>query len=302
MKIKSMLFPFAVVMFVAFISYYVGSSMRGTNPDQQSIPKSIVETEHSVSPQSIDDGTINRGKIAVSNSSTMDVKKIEAIEAEFGRKKQEIENYYADQFRQLQQKVETALREYDVKDRAAYAWFTEQLKNTISTSSGYANMSGYVSPSGYVSAHGYYDETTHTQVAGAPSVAYGRHVQRMNKAVNNLMDEYELDFEHLQRRRACALDDLEKQKALALAAVHSQGVGQSIPPTSTIAQGTVTGIIYSEENPLTIIDGNILHEGQSIRGVKIIKINQSSVEVEYAGNRWSQRVNELAATDWPQKE
>ncbi|MFH1371918.1 MAG: tetratricopeptide repeat protein [Planctomycetota bacterium] len=38
MKIKSMLFPFAVIMFVACISYYVGSSMRGRNYEQQSTP------------------------------------------------------------------------------------------------------------------------------------------------------------------------------------------------------------------------------------------------------------------------
>jgi hypothetical protein len=299
MKLKSLIFIIVAFLFVAVISYYIGGSMRGTNSIRQSIHTPIVETERLSPPLKIANGAMNQEKIKVSNTSTTNENQIVAIEAEFGRKKKEIEEYYANRFRQLQQNVETTLKEYDAADRAAYARFTEQLKSTVSTSSGYTSMSGYVSQYGSVSAHGYYDGTTHTQVAGAPSVAYGRHVQRINKAIDNLMDEYELDFDHLQRRRACALDDLEKEKALALAAVRSQGASSSILPISAIAQGIVTGIIYSEENPLAVIDGKVIHEGQSIGGAKVVKINQDSVELEYAGNRWSQKVNETPSPQWP---
>jgi S1-C subfamily serine protease len=60
--------------------------------------------------------------------------------------------------------------------------------------------------------------------------------------------------------------------------------------------GTVTGIMYIDGNPLAVIDGVILREGQSIRQVKVVKINPDFVEFEYAGTRWSQKVNQLSST------
>jgi hypothetical protein len=299
MKIKSSLLIFALIVLVAVVGYYIGGSIRGPNSDQQSFHTPVIKTENAIPHQRVTNETTNRRKTTISNISKMNTKQIEAIEAKFERKKQEIEEYYADQFRQLQQKVETTLKEYDAADRAAYARFTEQLKNTISISSGYSRISGYVSPYGSVSAHGYYDGTTYTRVAGAPSAAYGRHVQGMNKAVDNLMNEYELEFEHLQRRRACDLDDLEKEKKLALAAVRSQIASQSVQPVSSTGHGIVTGILYNEGSPLIVIDGEIVRESQSIYGVKVVKINHDSVEFEKSGVRWSQRVNEPSSANWP---
>jgi len=55
--------------------------------------------------------------------------------------------------------------------------------------------------------------------------------------------------------------------------------------------GIVTGIMYVDGTPLAVIDGVILREGQSIRQVKVVKINSDSVEFEYDGTRWSQQVN-----------
>ena len=55
--------------------------------------------------------------------------------------------------------------------------------------------------------------------------------------------------------------------------------------------GIVTGIMYIDGNPLAVVDGVIIREGQSIRQVKVVKINSDSVEFEYDGTRWSQQVN-----------
>jgi len=60
--------------------------------------------------------------------------------------------------------------------------------------------------------------------------------------------------------------------------------------------GTVTGITYVDGTPLAVIDGVILREGQSIRQVKVVKINPDSVEFDYNGTRWSQKVNEQSST------
>lgn len=56
--------------------------------------------------------------------------------------------------------------------------------------------------------------------------------------------------------------------------------------------GIVTGILYSEENPSAVIDKDIVHEGDSVHGVKVVKIHQEEVEFEKAGKRWVQKVKE----------
>ncbi|MFH1370857.1 MAG: trypsin-like peptidase domain-containing protein [Planctomycetota bacterium] len=60
--------------------------------------------------------------------------------------------------------------------------------------------------------------------------------------------------------------------------------------------GIVTAIMYVDGTPLAVVDGVILREGQSIRQVKVIKINPDSVEFEYEGTRWSQQVNKPSST------
>ena len=60
--------------------------------------------------------------------------------------------------------------------------------------------------------------------------------------------------------------------------------------------GIVTAIMYVDGTSLAVVNGVILREGQSIRQVKVVKINPDSVEFEYAGTRWSQKVNQLSST------
>ena len=304
MKIKSVLFFFATIAIVALVSYYIGGSMRGTNSGHQSIHAPVIEAQHPVPSQKDAVKATNQEQIAVPDTLTITAKQIEAINADFERKKQEIQESYAVQFRRLQQNVETELKKYDVVDRTAYAEFTWQLKNAVSTTSGASNSEasapgtsalGDVSLSGSPSAQG---ETANKQASAAPSAVYERYTQRIDKNKYNLMDDYELDFERLQRQRACALDDLEKEKTLALTAVHSQNTSQSLPPPPPAAKGTVTGIIYSEKTPLAVIDGSVLHEKQGIRNVTIVKINRDSVEFESAGSHWKQKVNEPPSTNW----
>jgi len=52
----------------------------------------------------------------------------------------------------------------------------------------------------------------------------------------------------------------------------------------------VKSILYSEDNPSAVISGRILHEGEKIRNVSIIKISKDSVEFEMNGKRWNQKV------------
>jgi len=53
---------------------------------------------------------------------------------------------------------------------------------------------------------------------------------------------------------------------------------------------SLTAISYTEDNPLAIVDGKIVHEGDLIGGVRILKIHKDKVEFERSGTRWSQRL------------
>ncbi len=54
----------------------------------------------------------------------------------------------------------------------------------------------------------------------------------------------------------------------------------------------VKGILYSEDNPSAVIGNSIVHEGETIRGVSVIKISQDSVEFEMNGKRWTQKIRQ----------
>ncbi len=54
----------------------------------------------------------------------------------------------------------------------------------------------------------------------------------------------------------------------------------------------VKGIVYSEDNPSAVINDQILHQGDKILDITIIKINSNSVEFEINGKKWTQEVQQ----------
>jgi len=52
----------------------------------------------------------------------------------------------------------------------------------------------------------------------------------------------------------------------------------------------VKGIVYSKDNPTAVIGNQIVHEGDKVLDVAIIKINENSVEFEANNKRWTQKV------------
>jgi hypothetical protein len=52
----------------------------------------------------------------------------------------------------------------------------------------------------------------------------------------------------------------------------------------------IKGIVYSEDNPSAVIGTEIVHEGETVSGATIVKINKSSIEFEMNGKKWTQQV------------
>jgi CheY-like chemotaxis protein len=54
--------------------------------------------------------------------------------------------------------------------------------------------------------------------------------------------------------------------------------------------GTVVGILYGKENPCALINCELVYEGDTTNGIKIIRIDKHEVEFENNGERWTQKV------------
>jgi len=67
-------------------------------------------------------------------------------------------------------------------------------------------------------------------------------------------------------------------------------------------EGTVKGIFYTEDNPSAVIGDKIVHEGDVISGVKVLKIQTNRIEFEKNGSRWSQQVQEKPSPKWRSKD
>lgn len=67
--------------------------------------------------------------------------------------------------------------------------------------------------------------------------------------------------------------------------------------SATIAQPEsgkliVKGIVYSEDSPSAVINDQILHQGDKILDVTVVKININSVDFEINGKKWTQEVQQ----------
>jgi thioredoxin 1 len=52
----------------------------------------------------------------------------------------------------------------------------------------------------------------------------------------------------------------------------------------------LTAIVYAEDNPLAMVGGKIVHEGDIIDGVKVVRIHKQKVDFERSGRAWSQHM------------
>jgi hypothetical protein len=71
-------------------------------------------------------------------------------------------------------------------------------------------------------------------------------------------------------------------------------IGVSTSTANTQSENTlrVQGIVYSSKRPSAIIANQVVFEGDSIEGARVIKIERDSVEFEKDAKRWQQQVKE----------
>jgi len=63
-------------------------------------------------------------------------------------------------------------------------------------------------------------------------------------------------------------------------------------------KGVVNGILVNEERSAAVIDHKLVHEGDVISGIKIVRISQKKIDFEKNGERWTQAVLERPKAVW----
>ncbi len=57
-------------------------------------------------------------------------------------------------------------------------------------------------------------------------------------------------------------------------------------------KGVISGILHNVDNPAIIIDGRVLHEGDTFGGYKIVKIHRDRVDIETHGKNITKTVGQ----------
>lgn len=78
----------------------------------------------------------------------------------------------------------------------------------------------------------------------------------------------------------------------------SRALFHSSSNTTTPMGERVTGILYSNDRPAAIIGYRIVHEGETIRDVEVVKIHKDKVEFEKDGRRWTQTIQGAPTAYW----
>ena len=55
----------------------------------------------------------------------------------------------------------------------------------------------------------------------------------------------------------------------------------------------LSGVLYTEDNPLAVVNTEIVHEGDVIDGARVVQISRRQVEFEKSGRRWIQRLPDM---------
>jgi hypothetical protein len=103
------------------------------------------------------------------------------------------------------------------------------------------------------------------------------------------------EFEQIREHVRDTIDEFINEY---LAANPDRGSPVSLPKTRIPPRGLVTGIARSQDSSSAVIGTQIVREGQSIHGVKVIKIHKDRVEFEKNGRRWTQGLNEAPGPQW----
>jgi hypothetical protein len=210
---------------------------------------------------------------------------LEEIEKYISQQRQKIEDSYIGQSADLRLRVEGEIRLLEVVKQAIYAPLDAQAE--VAETVLQINNREVLLINGHENApYDHFEGTTDTSPQRFAVV-----LSQISEVKNDILAKYEFGAISLEKQKRYALSvglpELEgKLKENVLAA----------KPKPT--HGVITGIVYAEEDPSAIIDGQIVHEGDRIHNVTVVKIHRDKIEFEKKNKKWKQTVQETPGAFW----
>jgi hypothetical protein len=214
---------------------------------------------------------------------------VEEIEKYIACLHQGAENYYANQLIEVKQRAEAEIGLLEVVDKAVYASLAGQAE--VAKTVLHINNYGYRA-SWYLEAETkkilqLKDKFNKLNTPERFAVAQSRIAERKSEILAKL---------------ECETADLERQKNYALTVTLSELEKQLkqnlLKPEPKPTHGVVTGIVYSADKPSAAVDRKIVHEGDVISGVTVVKIYQDSVKFSRKNKNWEQKVQQAPEAYW----
>lgn len=116
-------------------------------------------------------------------------------------------------------------------------------------------------------------------------------LSRIAQRKNDLLSRSEMEALKLKNQKKYALTaelaDLEKPLR-----------EDASRPKSQATHGLVTGIVHSPEKSSAVVDQKIVHEGDKIRDVVVVKIYKDKVVFKKNDNKWEQAVRQTPEAYW----
>ncbi|MHC4741111.1 MAG: hypothetical protein ACYS8Z_04335 [Planctomycetota bacterium] len=72
----------------------------------------------------------------------------------------------------------------------------------------------------------------------------------------------------------------------------------SVSPSAVRIPGLVTGILFTDDKPCAIVGHHLVHEGDSLGDVKVLKIHRDRIDFQKAQTIWTQHTNEKPSPNW----
>ncbi|OHB59106.1 MAG: hypothetical protein A2Y12_12810 [Planctomycetes bacterium GWF2_42_9] len=234
-------------------------------------------------------------------------KEIEEIDNYISRLRLEIESEYKYRIVQANQWTQAEINLLEVPDKAVFANLTEQadLSQTILN----INNLDYILPEpfypgiertrlfrdGPFISTGYGETTAkfHRRPE-SPKLAAMRFAEvqtRITERKSRLMTMQDYEIVNIERQKEYALNiilpNLEKRLKENLA-----------KPQPNETNGLITAIIYSPDKSSAVIDSEIVHNGDTIHGVKVKQIHNNKIEFERDAVTWEQQVQQTPSNYW----
>jgi hypothetical protein len=234
---------------------------------------------------------------AVEKQPERQTKEFEEVEKYISRQRRGLEDYYRGQFVELKQRSQSKIRLLEVADKPVYASLAEQAE--VAKVVLHINNYGYRAP-WYLVA-----KTERMLQLKDERESYGDFEDSFEKSPKRFAVAHSLIAERKNQILAnleCEAAGLEQQKQYALtdglAQLEKRLKEEVLKPEPEATHGMVTGVLYSVDKPSAIVDHKIVHEGDTIHGVTVVKIYKDKVKFSMKGKDWEQQVQQSPEAYW----